>query len=83
MGQAIVYCSGCNAQLRDTDFAKGAAFKIEHKITCRKCLPAGFIPPPSDRTPAPKRHGIMTPATQGGQRRNPQVQSRPRCGSAD
>jgi len=44
MGQAIVYCSGCNAQLRDTDFAKGAAFKIEHKITCRKCLRPDSFP---------------------------------------
>jgi len=62
MGQAIVYCAGCNAQLRDTDFAKGAAYKIEHKVLCKKCLPAGFVPPPppSDRLPAPKRHGVTT-----------------------
>jgi len=64
MGQAIVYCAGCNAQLRDTDFAKGAAFKIEHKVFCRKCLPAGVVPPPppSDRLPPPKRHGVTTTA---------------------
>ena len=64
MGQAIVYCAGCNAQLRDTDFAKGAAYKIEHKVLCKKCLPAGFVPPTpsSDRLPTLKRHGVTTTA---------------------
>src|SRR5204863_4889875 len=57
MGQAIVYCSSCNAQLRDSDFTKGAAFKIEHKVYCKKCLPADFAPPPpTERTAALRRN---------------------------
>src|SRR5882672_3033784 len=53
MGQAIVYCSKCNAQLRSTDFAKGTAVKLEHKTYCRNCLPDGVVPPPIEK-PAPE-----------------------------
>src|SRR5258705_7470390 len=49
MGQAIVYCTRCNAQLRSTDFEKGSAVKIEHKTFCRKCLPDGVTPPPAEK----------------------------------
>jgi hypothetical protein len=60
MGQAIVYCAVCNAQLRETDFAKSAAFKFEHKVYCKKCVPANFAPPLIDRPAALKRHGVTT-----------------------
>src|SRR6185295_6173011 len=45
---------------RDTDFEKGKAFKIEHKVYCKKCLPADFVPPPPTERPAAKRHGVTT-----------------------
>jgi hypothetical protein len=49
MGQAIVYCTRCNAQLRSTDFDKGSAVKVDHKSYCLKCLPDGVTPPPTEK----------------------------------
>jgi hypothetical protein len=60
MGQAIVYCAVCNAQLREPDFARGAAFKIEHKVYCKKCAPADAAARPAERPASPRRHGITT-----------------------
>src|SRR5262245_35019995 len=39
MGHEIVYCSGCQSQLRTPDFEKGAAFRIEGRSYCKKCAP--------------------------------------------
>lgn len=71
MGQAIVYCSRCNAQLREADFQKGSAVKAEHKTYCLKCLPEGVVPnspeKSSDSNPIRKRSGTslsMAPAPQ-------------------
>lgn len=49
MGQAIVYCTRCNAQLRSTDFEKGSAVKSENQNYCRKCLPEGALPDARER----------------------------------
>src|SRR5262245_38264762 len=37
MGQAIVYCSNCSAQLRGADFETKKAFKVDEHIFCAKC----------------------------------------------
>ncbi len=37
MGQAIVYCSNCSAQLRGADFEARKAFKVEDLTFCAKC----------------------------------------------
>lgn len=49
MGQAIVYCTNCNAQLRSTDFEKGSAVKFENQNYCLKCLPKGAVPDAHER----------------------------------
>lgn len=40
MGQEILYCAGCGAQLRGPDFEKGRAFKDLRDAWCSKCAPA-------------------------------------------
>src|SRR5258706_10381689 len=37
MGHAIVYCSNCSAQIRDADFEKRRAFKIDDQMFCSPC----------------------------------------------
>jgi hypothetical protein len=37
MGQAIVYCSNCSAQLRGADFESRRAFKVDDLNFCAKC----------------------------------------------
>src|ERR1043166_6242256 len=37
MGQAIVYCSNCSAQIRGADFEARRAFKVEEQVFCAKC----------------------------------------------
>jgi len=49
MGNAILYCAGCNSQLRETDFEKGAAFRSDARAWCKACAPAEVrhqAPPP-------------------------------------
>lgn len=48
MGQAIVYCSNCSAQLRGSDFETRRAFKIDDLQFCLKCYRevVGAEPPP-------------------------------------
>lgn len=52
MGQAIVYCSNCSAQLRGSDFDARKAFKVDDLNFCLKCYQevVGSVPPPP---PAP------------------------------
>jgi hypothetical protein len=52
MGQAIVYCSNCSAQLRGSDFESRKAFKVDDLNFCLKCYEevVGSAPPPA---PAP------------------------------
>ncbi|HEX7898863.1 MAG TPA: LamG-like jellyroll fold domain-containing protein [Planctomycetota bacterium] len=37
MGQAIVYCCGCQSQLRGADFEKGGAVQFKGQAYCKKC----------------------------------------------
>ena len=71
MGQAISYCVRCSTQLRDADFEKGKAFRIDATVCCAACAPEAVrsgqirIPakeapkkaPPSERTPRPRMSG--------------------------
>src|SRR6185436_12681513 len=54
MGQAIVYCSNCSAQLRGSDFESRRAFKVDDLQFCLKCYRevVGEEPPPVIK-PAP------------------------------
>src|SRR4030095_15092115 len=51
MGNAILYCAGCNLQLRETDFDKGAAFRSDARAWCKACAPEEMRPPqpPAER----------------------------------
>lgn len=40
MGNAILYCTGCSSQLRESDFEKGAAFRADARAWCKTCAPA-------------------------------------------
>src|SRR6185436_13395130 len=48
MGQAIVYCSNCSAQLRGPDFDARKAFMVDDLNFCAKCYQevVGSDPPP-------------------------------------
>jgi hypothetical protein len=48
MGNAILYCAGCNTQLRESDFEKGHAFRSDARAWCKICAPADVRdqPPP-------------------------------------
>jgi hypothetical protein len=78
MGQAIVYCSKCSAQLRGADFESGRAFRVADLSVCRKCYrevvgheppaiakpptPAVKPTPPTSRSNATTRIGIVPPS---------------------
>src|SRR6185503_10314941 len=53
MGQAIVYCSNCSAQLRGSDFDARKAFKVDDLNFCLKCYQevVGSAPPPPPSLP--------------------------------
>jgi hypothetical protein len=55
MGQAIVYCSKCSAQLRWSDFESGRAFKVDDLSICKKCYRevVGHEPPAVAKLPTP------------------------------
>lgn len=57
MGQAIVYCSNCSAQIRGSDFEARRAFRVDDLVFCKKCCREvlGYEPAPtsSTRVPAP------------------------------
>ncbi|RPH35768.1 MAG: hypothetical protein EHM91_16810, partial [Planctomycetota bacterium] len=56
MGQAIVYCSNCSAQLRGSDFESRKAFKVDDLNFCAKCCREvlGSEPSPAPAAPNPK-----------------------------
>src|SRR5688500_7352201 len=47
MGHASLYSSSCSEQLRDPDFAKGLAFRVEGRAFCRACAPEEVRSQPS------------------------------------
>ncbi len=49
MGHEIVYCSGCQTQLRTPDFDKGSAYRIEGRSYCEKCARELIATLPEDR----------------------------------
>ena len=51
MGNAILYCAGCNSQLRESDFDKGAAFRSDARAWCKACAPEQVrsMPPPTEK----------------------------------
>jgi len=59
MGNAILYCGGCNLQLRESDFDRGAAFRADARAWCKACAPEEIRsqPPPAER----KRMGETSP----------------------
>ena len=52
MGKEIVYCQGCGTNLREEDFEKGRARRVENRPFCVECKPA---PPPNVETPRPRK----------------------------
>ncbi len=69
MGQAISYCHLCSTQLRDADFEKGKAFRVDSMAYCAACAPARSAPPAPDkpkkpvlpeRTPRPRMSSSQT-----------------------
>src|SRR5215204_2507207 len=52
MGKAIVYCQTCGKNLREEDFDRGRAFKIDNRPYCADCRPA--VPEP-EPVPSPPR----------------------------
>ncbi|HLF92529.1 MAG TPA: LPXTG cell wall anchor domain-containing protein, partial [Planctomycetota bacterium] len=68
MGKEIVYCQGCGTNLREEDFEKGRAHRVENRPFCVECKPA---PPPKAETPRPRKTstGRIPLATPPGARR--------------
>lgn len=63
MGQAIVYCSNCSAQLRGSDFDARKAFKVDDLNFCARCYQevVGSAPPPPP-PPASTKNKIPVPS---------------------
>jgi len=49
MGHGILYCATCQEQLRDTDFDKGAAYRLEGQSFCEGCARDLIHTLPEDR----------------------------------
>lgn len=51
MGQAIVYCAGCQIRVREADVTEERAFVVEGQTYCRDCAPErppkAAVPPPA------------------------------------
>jgi hypothetical protein len=63
MGQAIVYCSNCSAQLRGSDFDARKAFKVDDLNFCAKCYQEVVgSPPPPPPPPASTKNKIPVPS---------------------
>lgn len=70
MGQAISYCFRCSTQLRDADFEKGRAFRVDANVCCAACAPDSVRlqaqqekpkkAPPSSLTPRPRTSASQT-----------------------
>jgi len=70
VGHEIVYCAGCQTQLRSIEFEKGKAFRIESRFFCFACvskdpnlLPSELLLPEAAPTPPGTGSGPrITPA---------------------
>jgi len=49
MGHGILYCASCHGRLRDTDFDKGAAYRLEGQSFCEGCARNLIHTLPEDR----------------------------------
>ena len=49
MGHGIQYCTSCQTQLRDPDFEKGAAYRLENQSYCEQCARTLIATLPEDR----------------------------------
>ena len=49
MGQEILYCFKCSTQLREAQFEKGKAFRVDAWVTCSTCAPELLKTLPPDR----------------------------------
>src|SRR5262245_2813731 len=49
MGHGIHYCTSCQTQLRDPDFDKGAAYRLEGQAYCENCARELVATLPADR----------------------------------
>ncbi len=49
MGQAILYCYRCSSQLREAQFEKRKAFRVDAWVTCAACAPDLLKTLPPDR----------------------------------
>lgn len=49
MGHGILYCATCHSQLRDTDFDKGLAYRLEGQSFCEGCARTLIHTLPEDR----------------------------------
>jgi len=49
MGHGILYCATCHQQLRDTDFDKETAYRLEGQSFCEKCARDLIHTLPEDR----------------------------------
>jgi hypothetical protein len=49
MGHGILYCATCHSQLRDTDFDKGLAYRLEGQSFCEGCARNLIHTLPEDR----------------------------------
>jgi hypothetical protein len=49
MGQAILYCFRCSTQLREAQFEKRKAFRVEGWVTCAACAPELLKTLPAER----------------------------------
>lgn len=52
MGQAIQYCARCAIQVREADFEKRKAYRIEDWVCCASCAPDALKSLPLDRAQA-------------------------------
>ncbi|HVE42490.1 MAG TPA: hypothetical protein VNM14_21600 [Planctomycetota bacterium] len=52
MGQAILYCFRCSSQLREAQFEKRKAFRVDAWVTCAACAPELLKTLPADRAAA-------------------------------
>lgn len=87
MGQEIFYCSGCQTQLRSSDFEKGKAYKLLGlDAICAKCAPEALKTLPPEKLAALQKAmaGSGPPASstpKSGTGRVPLATSTPKSGT--
>lgn len=87
MGQEIFYCSGCQNQLRSSDFEKGKGYKLLGlEAICAKCAPEALKTLPPDKLQA-LRNAMAGPpdvpasSPKSGTSRVPLATSTPKAGT--